>query len=75
MTRAVIFFIAAVAIVVAFCAPASAAQSKPVVGHFEAVTVLFFTGKSTIFLESGAQLFGTDTGSIACRVASVASPR
>ena len=63
MTRALIF-IAAVAIVVAFCAPASAAQSKPVVGHFEAVTVLFFTGKSTIFLESGAQLFGTDTGSI-----------
>jgi hypothetical protein len=38
MTRALIF-IAAVAIVVAFCAPASAAQSKPVVGHFEAVTV------------------------------------
>src|SRR5919199_31520 len=27
-------------------------------------TVLFFTGKSTIFLKSGDQLLGTDTGSI-----------
>src|SRR5947208_1103161 len=27
-------------------------------------TILFFTGKSTIFLKSGDQLFGTDTGSI-----------
>ncbi len=27
-------------------------------------TISFFTGKSTIFLKSGDQLFGTDTGSI-----------
>jgi hypothetical protein len=27
-------------------------------------TILFFTGKSTIFLKSGDQLLGTDTGSI-----------
>jgi hypothetical protein len=27
-------------------------------------TILFFTGKSTIFLQSGDQVFGTDTGSI-----------
>ena len=27
-------------------------------------TILFFTGKSTIFLKSDDQLFGTDTGSI-----------
>ena len=27
-------------------------------------SVFFFTGKSTIFLKSGDQLFGTDTGSI-----------
>jgi hypothetical protein len=27
-------------------------------------TILFFTGKSTIFLKSGDQLFDTDTGSI-----------
>jgi hypothetical protein len=27
-------------------------------------TILFFTGKSTIFLQSADQLFGTDTGSI-----------
>ncbi|MFN2512994.1 MAG: hypothetical protein ABR568_16430 [Pyrinomonadaceae bacterium] len=27
-------------------------------------TILFFTGQSTIFLKSGDQLLGTDTGSI-----------
>src|SRR5207302_7480233 len=27
-------------------------------------TILFFSGKSTIFLKSGDQLLGTDTGSI-----------
>lgn len=30
----------------------------------DASTVLFFTGKSTIFLKSGDELLGTDTGSI-----------
>jgi hypothetical protein len=31
---------------------------------FGVPTILFFTGKSTIFLKSGDQLLGTDTGSI-----------
>ena len=34
------------------------------VGARRHAAVLFFTGKSTIFLKSGDQLLGTDTGSI-----------
>jgi hypothetical protein len=112
MTRALVFLVAWIAVLVAWDGPASADQAcKPVVGHFEAVvvppgqghcpsvpgtlctagrvwggiqgnyqfvitgalpsatlggvpTILFFTGRSTIFLKSGDQLLGTDTGSI-----------
>jgi len=112
MTRALVFLVAGVAVLVAWSVPASADQAcKPVVGHFEAVvvppgqghcpsvpgtlctagrvwggiqgdyqfvitgavpsvtiggvpTILLFTGRSTIFLKSGDQLLGTDTGSI-----------
>jgi hypothetical protein len=36
----------------------------PSVGIGGVLTILFFTGKSTLFLKSGDQLLGTDTGSI-----------
>src|SRR2546426_5116513 len=116
MTRALVFLVAGVAVLVAWSVPASADQAcKPVVGHFEAgvvppgqghcpsvpgtlctagrvlggiqgdyqfvitgavpsvtigggPTILFFTGRSTIFLKSGDQLLGTDKiGRASCR--------